>query len=210
MRRARSHTRHGTLSLFAALEAATGRGHRQMLRPPSGARDPRLLERHRSQRSRRSERPRRHGQRTTHKTKRSAIGSPSSRVGAPTTRQPQAPGSAWSSASSPTSPRSKSAAAHIATEELEAPIANSIDATMPSPSPSSGPSPPPTFSPASSGSAPLPSAPLRPQSPQLQNEDTSDSDTLTLQAQDLAGILPGEASRWTMRKYRLVTSATFS
>ena len=61
------------------------------------------------------------------------------------------------------SPRSKSAAARIARLKSWKPQSGPISTpSTPTQNPSAGPNPPTTFSLASSGSAPLPSAPLKP------------------------------------------------
>jgi transposase len=148
-RRTHDSTRHGTLSLFAALDAATGRvigkgfaRHRarefRAFLNVIEANVPSDLVSTSSWTTCPPPRP-----------KRSEIGSPSGRAGASTTRQPRPPGSAWSSASSPTSPRSKSAGARIAPPKNSRPRSPAISTlSTKNPDHSSGPSPPTTFSPA--------------------------------------------------------------
>ena len=67
-RRTHDYTRHGTLSLFAALDVATGRIIGRCYARHRASEFRSLPERHRGQRARRSRRAPRHGQLATHKT----------------------------------------------------------------------------------------------------------------------------------------------
>jgi len=174
-RRTHDYTRHGTLSLFAALDAAAGtvigrcyprhRG-REFLRflreiernVPPDLNVHLVMDNY-----------------ATHRQSRSENGWARGRDGMFTSRRLPVPGSIRSSASSPTSPKSKSAAASTARRRNWKPRSEPTSTpSTPILSPSAGPKTPTTFSPPISASVSRPSTSLqpKPKSPQLQNQDT--------------------------------------
>src|SRR5271170_5213312 len=93
-----------------------------------------------------------------------------------TSPRPPPPGSIWSSASSPISPKSKSVAAFIAPPRNWKPRSDPTSTpSMNTQNPSAGRNPPTTFSPPSSASVSKPSkSPQpKPKSHKTQNQDTS-------------------------------------
>jgi hypothetical protein len=169
------YTRHGTLTLFATLDAATGkiigrcyprhRGReflsflREIERNVPSDLDVRLIL----------------DNYATHKTPAIRNGSARGRDGVSTSRRPRFPGSIWSSASSPTSPKSKSAAASTAPPRNWKPrSAPTSTPSMKTQSPSAGRNPLTTFSPPSNASVSKPSkSPQpKPKSHETQNQDT--------------------------------------
>src|SRR3984885_5790391 len=176
-RRTRDYTRHRTLSLFAALDVATGkvvvrcyprhRGReflaflREIERNVPPDLDVHLIMDNYAPPTRPS---------------RSENGSVRGPDGMFTSRPPPVHGSIRSSASSPTSPTSKSAAASTAPPPNWKPRSELISTrSTPTQSLSNGPNPPTTFSPPSSASASKPwkSPQPKPKSHETQNQDNS-------------------------------------
>src|SRR5512147_1873122 len=174
-RRTHDYKRHGTISLFAALDVQVGKVIGRCFRRHRAQEFRKFLDTVEAQVPDDLDVHLIIDNAGTHKTRGSEAGSPNAPAGTFTSRRPRPPGSTRSSASSAYSPNARCAAAYIAPpQNSKPPSTPTLMHTTQTQNPSDGSSPPTTSLPPSIASAAGPSK-QTPHCAELRNQDTSRS-----------------------------------
>src|SRR5512147_27091 len=186
-RRTHDYKRHGTISLFAALDVQVGKVIGRCFRRHRAQEFRKFLDTVEAQVPDDLDVHLIIDNAGTHKTRGSEAGSPNAPAGTFTSRRPRPPGSTRSSASSAYSPNARCAAAYIAPpQNSKPPSTPTLRRTMQTQNPSDGSSPPTTSLPPSIASAAGPSK-QTPHCAELRNQDTS-AMTHSLDSLVIAGL----------------------